>query len=573
MFNSIYVSFMKSNHTFFVATAVSLALALGGFFYLFHEPKNISVDAELRDNKNIEKHSLKETSPSVSPQLVSDTSQHTLPQPSSDLLADDGRWQIKGTLVDDKQTPVSGGELLYRFISTLNAEECDARMSEEFMLSEKTQFTHSDPRGEFYIETPQTSLNEVGCVVINASKNGFAAELVSFSSEVDSEVIEIELQPYQQVIGKVLKPDSEPIANADIAVWPVDTGVHDCHSEPNNLRVVGKTSEQGVFTIDLMQGGYCVIARHSQWASSLPQFFIDGQRGVMLNLRQGVTVRGQVTDQFDMPVSTDLFLRHAQNARHSVTIRSDSSGYFNVVGLDYGHYTIEVPDVGLSVYKPQALDVDSQVTENISIQLDKVSLISGRVLLPTGEPAGGASISLYSPTLLSVQENVTAAVDGRFTLVSNHRGKQALYQHAIQRGYSAEPEQSSATGSDLCISAQHPNGVLSGYVVMTRDDGVNIGDLHLSTIAHRYTGRVVNFEGKPIPATIKVTPNQQTGAADSCTENQPPLTVETTVNGEFKFALAKPSAVSIEVSTERYKPRYFEMDLNQATQPLELSLR
>jgi hypothetical protein len=233
----------------------------------------------------------------------------------------------------------------------------------------------------------------------------------------------------------------------------------------------------GRFTLSVGKGGYLTL-EHGQRRAFEPGRPLELARGEALDgvdfaLPRGAVIVGRVTDQRGQPViGAEIGVERYQYgpggerrlSRLPIPLQSSNDlGEFRVFGLMPGEYLVsaslrqmpslpgqptptEPVEAPLQTYYPGtpnaaeaqavALEVGAEATVQFSMVRGRLSRISGIVRDSSGQPAGGADVSLATRTStpfgVSSRSAGSTGADGRFTIPNVPPG-----DHFIRVGYLA----------------------------------------------------------------------------------------------------------------------------------------
>jgi protocatechuate 3,4-dioxygenase beta subunit len=226
-------------------------------------------------------------------------------------------------------------------------------------------------------------------VIVTASKAGFATTLsdaLILRPAEEMEGLRLVLLAGARVRGRVLTAEGLPAADAQVMVIAKPApGMRPAYP-PN-----GKADAAGAFDLFPVPPGEWQVAARLMGAQFVQQDIgavAEGEvvEGVVIRLAGGERIEGTVTDGAGKPMG-GLHLNASPAAPGAgggySTARTDDAGRFRLQGLPPGNYIVSVHSArGL-----QLLTVEAPAgTLDLKIVVPSPGSISGRVLLPDGEP-------------------------------------------------------------------------------------------------------------------------------------------------------------------------------------------
>ena len=270
-----------------------------------------------------------------------------------------------------------------------------------------------------------------------ASKN--AAEPVNVDAESEREIdkVDLLLLNARRISGRVLDTSNNPIANV-VAV------ISDDSSEDQRLSPqVVTTDADGKFegyqvagpqaTFDIAAEGYAQTTKEVKNA-------IEGQ--VVINLKEGMTLRGRVVDDLGTPIAWArvglgpapdpagkkvYLLPPLPFQRNTYT---DASGLFTLNDIEGGHIWINHPEIGIA--SQEVMPEDGVV----DIQVDRPRLysVSGVVSL-TGVPIERLTVSTFA-LFIGVESKIKTSrtdANGAYRLEGLESGKYLIRVNVLDR--------------------------------------------------------------------------------------------------------------------------------------------
>jgi len=192
------------------------------------------------------------------------------------------------------------------------------------------------------------------------------------------------------------------------------------------------TDDKGRFRLDHVESQkYKIFAEKEQSRSREIEMNVgwdDHVRGVELALRDKkewtYSISGRVLDAMDGKGLADITVRFWSPA--GIETKTYSSGQFVLTEVPPGNYTFYLPDLPrphIGPIREEAVNVEDRDIQNIVIRLKRGAAAAGRVLLPSGEGAWEAKLSLLHPTY-GLQKyfgrRVMADSEGRFKVEGLH---------------------------------------------------------------------------------------------------------------------------------------------------------
>jgi hypothetical protein len=210
---------------------------------------------------------------------------------------------------------------------------------------------------------------------------------------------------------------------------------------------------------------YQVVATGGAGAATSSFDLANGERRrVDLVLEGGLAIEGTVTDPEGKPVAGVRVTATAQGFSLARAATSDTRGAFRIGGLMDGAYLVSVAPSDL--YEAPPPEPANAGGPALAFTLRAGGVIEGRVRLPDGSPAGGASIGLYTPEGAR-SGGAEADPGGAFRVA--HLPAVALDLYARGEGsvrkLPVEPVAGEVRAVDVLL---RPPAVLSGRVVDSR---------------------------------------------------------------------------------------------------------
>jgi len=503
--------------------------------------------------------------------------------------------QWLGRLVDDQGNPLADGDVLYQWVGHKESLDCSEHFPADFNLSNQTRHTRSRDNGQFFLDSSQHSS---GCLIINASRQGYSASMVTMNPDASGlDLIEIELQRHGIISGTVMA-EGAAIANARVSVWLASNSspgnTSPCDTFDNTTLIEQNSLATGAFIFHAdRDNDYCLSATHPDWAGSDPQLVAAPLHNIELTLMPPQTLRGNVVDTHQRPVanvelqltSTALptNVRPITNRQNTsvLSAKTDAYGFFHITGLDDEVYQVQSASPQCAIAQPTDIDMSTLATKDVTLVAYPTTLINGRVVTPTGDPASGVQISSRSPYVpdKSTVSTLTDA-NGIFSLSSQHQSNTVQTQLQMADAWRQTPSTTEAitppTLTDphvICIGFYHPNHGATELSLSTQDAQLDLGTVFLTEPRIRIHGQVTNHRSQPQPATLALRRQQHHRKMSSnCADTSTTVTVTTNDAGEFDFNLEQTGDYEIEIKTDRYQPRKQLRTIDSSTTRLEIRI-
>lgn len=267
---------------------------------------------------------------------------------------------------DEKRAPVAGAEV--------EVQENGSGYSAEGL---------TDARGAVVIDGLAPRV-----VSVFARKAGYLpASLASRSLAVGDERVDLVLADAARVEGRVVGPDGEPLADADLRVGTRSRQLNGGF----DTRVYGDTGDGGYFSLGPVRPGpYTLVVKHPGYRRAEKEVRAPGPK-VTVMLTRGTTLDGVFLDADGQPVfSADITGR--TNDESDKIDPDYTDGGFHAEGLSNGDWTVvgfakgaDGGALGIAVSKFRVKD---QQAVAVTLELERGEAISGRcVEQPGGAPA------------------------------------------------------------------------------------------------------------------------------------------------------------------------------------------
>jgi protocatechuate 3,4-dioxygenase beta subunit len=528
--------------------------------------------------------------PSRQSHSVSQAPPPPTPRPANREMQAPGT-SIQGITTDTGGSPLDGTDILYQVLTVASDQHCHELPDVELELDSSTELLTSDARGHFSLPfQPITASDDHRhCLIASAHKQGYLATLVSMPLELEElpAMVEIELSPHRALHGQVVDAANHPVEGAKLIAWQAqenDGGQQRCGSD--EPVATGESRARGEFTLHVAdETAYCLQAFHPRWSRSQPHRVSSADlTDLRLQLGHRARVGGTVVDGRGNPLSDvtlELLAQPAGEARDRQVSRTDRNGDFVFDRLDYAPYQLTSASPEYQVAEPQEIVVtEAQAQQELTVKVFPVTVISGRVFDAFGQPLAQVAVTAYSP--FSKNATLAEAVSnarGEFSLPSLHRSDVAHESFrmatAMLEGAAANP---SFTG-EVCLDFFHPRHGGHTLSVSTVNSTLDIGSIRLEQrLAVQIEGRVINHRARAVRATLAIRQDEsQRGQAlevriPRCQDFTLNRQVRTDAEGRFSFNVARPGTYAVEVRTDRYQTRTFDLDFAASNSNVEIRL-
>jgi hypothetical protein len=256
--------------------------------------------------------------------------------------------------------------------------------------------------------------------------------------------------------------------------------------------------------------------------------------------------------------------------REAYDATTNSNGEFTFQHLDGGDYQLTSSNSGYQVATPKQVSVDPQQTISpLTVKIFPVTLISGRVLDEFGSGLSNVEIIARSPyadegTLSKTRSNNR----GYFEFEGMHQSEVAYQNFNMAMAFVESVVGRRAFEGDICIDIYHPQHQHQTLALTTDSAALDLGEIRLQTPNLPIRGQVLNYRDQPIAATLHFTnlADQDSKILETrlprCDDIQFDRTVQTDSNGEFELNLDTRGRYNVEVETDYYKKRQFNLDID-----------
>ncbi|MCP3920208.1 MAG: carboxypeptidase regulatory-like domain-containing protein [bacterium] len=284
------------------------------------------------------------------------------------------------------------------------------------------------------------------------------------------------------VYGRVLDPDGNPIADAEVLLTRAGIfGLPFLEEADNGADdPMVKTNAEGRYQFSDIEAyeAYAVVARHPQFgrAEELDINVIEGDPvQVDIQMGGGVRLYGVVTDGSgggvaNANVSISLTALGALSSKDPNAVRTttDAGGNYEFQSLANGNYVLTVGAEGYGTVSYQQMNMmgSEDVEKNVSLQI--AQMIGGRVESVTGEPVVGALVQAYALARGkdTTRTQTTTDDSGDFIIQDIPIGSYTLMVRADAYGHAREPRVDA--GNMSVIIRLTPNPTVSGTVIDAR---------------------------------------------------------------------------------------------------------
>ncbi len=465
---------------------------------------------------------------------------------------------LRGIAIDDEQQPLANVDILYHLIEVTSVETCGSESSEALELAVDTHLIQSDSDGSFLIPLAAAELAQRNdrCLIASATLDGYFSTTVTLPLAYWDQEVEIELPAQRALSGRVLTANGDGAAQASISAWAATE--EDC--DAGDISDETQSDDRGQFLLALKGRDYCVQASHPQWANSAAVWVPSSQRdGLTLMLAPTVSVNGTLQDLAEQLVIGLPLELLSEDGQVIARAESDNAGSFRFVGLNYGRYNLHTPNPNYGIALPAKLVINEGrlPSDTLTVSVFNASRIQGRVLDPAGSPIAGVQASLYTRANSRAMTQTLSDARGYFELVQTQ-----VANH------------SRTDNSELCVALYHPDFRHDALSLNNTAEPQSLGDLTMSAPAITLRGRVVNHRDEPLAAQLVVT--EQAALEQhprSCGERTPARELRSDERGEFFLHVDRLGMYSVEVSTDRYRPRTVAVDIADPNQPLTINIR
>ena len=197
-----------------------------------------------------------------------------------------------------------------------------------------------------------------------------------------------------RIAGRVLGPDGQPVPGAIVLATAARRP-----GEPDPERAWGQatTDGEGRFAVEGRDEGaaYAVEARHELFGPGRSGRTAGGEKGVVLRLGRGASLRGRVVAADGKPAAAFSLALARKRGLALEMVRTvaivDAEGRFSVDGLEPGRYRLVA--AGIARAPSAAHDADAP-SEGLELRLGRAGTVVGVVTDVAGKPLEHAKVQL-----------------------------------------------------------------------------------------------------------------------------------------------------------------------------------
>lgn len=341
---------------------------------------------------------------------------------------------IEGQVVDADGKAVAGAEITVDI-----KRQGFASMG---LASDPPSQVQSDLQGRFVV----TDLLPDQPVIVSVSKEGYGSEVVSGLRPPTEEPVVVVLRPAARLRGRVADSKGNPIRDAMVVAQSDPQAMTAPGSTRSHQPMWARTGDDGRFLIEDVEPGLLRVSADAQGYQQQVRSGVEVAPGQDLELdfvvEAGALVVGTVTTADGEPV-TEAFVHIIQQHESGAFLspgasgQTDVEGRFRVEGVPVGPASITVLQASR-----QRLEKSVEIrpgTTVVDLVLERGFEVSGQVVDPDGNPAGGASMSIQKALRPGVTQGVFRGVqvlsraDGTFTFTGIVAGRHTVT--AEQEGF------------------------------------------------------------------------------------------------------------------------------------------
>lgn len=361
-------------------------------------------------------------------------------------------------------------------------------------------------------------------LIINAEAEGYVtgrSETLRFESGESFDGLEIVLSRGGTVVGKVVRADGTPAAEATVRLVPLarQGGVARLPS--------AKSGPDGQFTIEaVLPGDHRASATlrgtlgGSAEVTGVTEDGVVG--GIVIKLGAADSITGTVTDPAGKPIA-----RAQVSARpvdpipggRYVSARSKEDGTFSLDGLSPGTYHVGVRSARGG---PEAASVQvASGTEDVRLTMPTPGSVSGRVLMPDGSPIAVCSLRL-----------------------SPEGGSGGTVFKRLRREDLGEFKLEGISPGEYSLTASSNDGYSTPQVPVSVASGREVSGLRLTLDAPgRVEGRVLSETGQPVAGAQVHAALEEQGVASRRMERSGP-------DGMFELSGLRPGTYRLQATKD-----------------------
>ncbi|MCA2657680.1 MAG: carboxypeptidase regulatory-like domain-containing protein, partial [Microcystis sp. M049S2] len=180
------------------------------------------------------------------------------------------------------------------------------------------------------------------------------------------------------------------------------------------------TLNDGSFIFDdLAEGTYSFEVQSAQIAEQMPLTVTvnanEALSGLEITINNGASVKGQITDATINNPLLDTFVKLYQGDEVVATVQPDGAGYYTIMGLSPGNYTLEVEAPNRSRTWISNLNLTNQiVTQNVALTPE--AKVSGTVVDASGQSLDDVLIIAQLEATLPNSQFFSSSDNGAFTV-------------------------------------------------------------------------------------------------------------------------------------------------------------
>ena len=263
--------------------------------------------------------------------------------------------------------------------------------------------------------------------------------------------VELRLERGRKITGRVVDPDGQPVANAEVGAFASSSGVF-AMIEPTTSQADGRFRLEGV-----APGQYRVYADSDVGAASEQVTVVDdADATVELRIEAGGTVTGRVVGLASAELSS---CRVSAPGSGGQTVGSDGS--FTLTGVTFGQQQVTAMVMPIGKMRSVAVDVEPDRPAQVEIDFAKGVNLTGTVRR-AGRSAAGVVVDVTGRTQDSLTSTVTST-DGSWEVTGLEPGE---YEVAARSAAGATlTVESIVLSGDGRLDLDVPGGRISGLVL------------------------------------------------------------------------------------------------------------